>query len=215
MKSRPQYGALLCGMLLVTLTVPEATMAQDRTRFRALDRNRDGVVSRDEWRGNDQSFRELDRNGDGVLTRDELRQAIGTSGTTDPVGGGAATVPGFAFVDYDGSGEVTAQEWMRAFNGLDTDRNGVLTEDELTFGGASVTETRTPAFESGRERGLSDGRQAGREDKARGTWDLEGQRELERADAGYREGLGPLQQYQAGYREGFRQGYAEGYGPRR
>lgn len=42
-------------------------------RFRGMDRNGDGVISRDEWRGNDQSFRNHDRNGDGVLSGDELR----------------------------------------------------------------------------------------------------------------------------------------------
>ncbi len=42
-------------------------------RFRGMDRNGDGVITRDEWRGNDQSFRNHDRNGDGILSGDELR----------------------------------------------------------------------------------------------------------------------------------------------
>ena len=42
-------------------------------RFRGLDTNGDGFVSRSEWRGNDQSFRNHDRNADGVLSGDELR----------------------------------------------------------------------------------------------------------------------------------------------
>ena len=62
---------------------------------------------------------------------------------------------------------------------------------------------------------MIDGRQAGRADGARRTWDIEGQRELEQADAGYLSELGPRDQYQAGYREGFRQAYTEAYGPRR
>jgi hypothetical protein len=32
------------------------------------DANGDGIVTRREWPGNDQSFRKLDRNGDGVLS---------------------------------------------------------------------------------------------------------------------------------------------------
>lgn len=53
--------------------------------------------------------------------------------------------------------------------------------------------------------------QAGREDRElTNTWDLEGQRELEQADAGYAPGMGALQDYQAGYRAGYRQGF----GPR-
>jgi len=57
---------------------------------------------------------------------------------------------------------------------------------------------------------------AGREDKTinGGKWDLEGQRELEQADSGYRNELGTRTDYQAGYRAGFRVGYREGFGPR-
>jgi len=35
---------------------------------RGQDLNGDGVISRDEWPGNDQSFRQEDRNGDGVIS---------------------------------------------------------------------------------------------------------------------------------------------------
>lgn len=42
-------------------------------RFRGMDRNGDGVITRDEWRGNDQSFQQHDRNRDGVLSGDEMR----------------------------------------------------------------------------------------------------------------------------------------------
>lgn len=38
-----------------------------------MDRNGDGVITRDEWRGNDNSFRKHDRNRDGILSGDELR----------------------------------------------------------------------------------------------------------------------------------------------
>ena len=65
------------------------------------------------------------------------------------------------------------------------------------------------------ERGLADGRKAGREDKQlRNQWDLDGQRELEQADAGYQASMGDRQDYQDGYRAGFRTGYREGFGPR-
>jgi len=40
--------------------------------FRRLDRNGDGVISRREWNGTAQSFADYDRNGDGVISRDEF-----------------------------------------------------------------------------------------------------------------------------------------------
>ena len=202
MKSN-MYPVVLSGAVLIATLLPATTTAQDQMRFGAMDRNRDGVVTRAEWQGNEQSFREQDRNGDGILSGDEVRVAQGA---------GSANV--FALVDVDGNGKVTTQEWRRAFTQLDVDRDGLLTESELWSRNTPPVPTR--AFQAGRDRGLKDGSQAGREDREqRGAWDLEGQRELGETDAGYRSELGPRDQYQAGYLEGFRQGYAEGYGPRR
>ena len=42
-------------------------------RFFGLDRNHDGRITRDEWRGNDVSFRVHDWNRDGVLSGAEVR----------------------------------------------------------------------------------------------------------------------------------------------
>jgi hypothetical protein len=38
-----------------------------------MDKNNDGVISRDEWRGNDRSFAQHDKNGDGKLSGDEVK----------------------------------------------------------------------------------------------------------------------------------------------
>ena len=201
MSPQPQtFVALAC--VLGISTLGSVAAAQSVPRFSGMDRNRDGVVTRAEWRGNNESFRQHDRNSDGVLAGEELRDLAGNGLVRD-----------FGLVDLDGNGHVTAQEWRRAFTQLDVNRDGSLTEDEL--GGRDRAPEVTRAFQAGRERGLTDGRQAGREDGARRVWDLDGQREMEQADAGYQSGLGARDQYQAGYRDGFRQGYAEGYGPRR
>lgn len=42
-------------------------------RFRGMDRNRDGVIERSEWRGSETSFEQHDWNHDGRLSGDELR----------------------------------------------------------------------------------------------------------------------------------------------
>ncbi|HEX9967458.1 MAG TPA: EF-hand domain-containing protein [Solirubrobacterales bacterium] len=46
---------------------PRAT-AQEQRRFRNLDRNRDGRLTRLEWTGSSADFERLDRNRDGVLS---------------------------------------------------------------------------------------------------------------------------------------------------
>lgn len=208
---RSQQATVVFGALAMSLALlPAPVSAQDAGRFRGMDRNRDGVITRVEWRGNDQSFRRHDANNDGVLTGAELAAA-----DDDPASD-------FSLIDRDGNGHVTAQEWRQAFSQLDVNRDGSITQDELYVQSrydqrASDRDSgrTSAAFRAGRERGVVDGQQAGREDGARRVWDLEGQRELEQADAGYRQELGSREQYQAGYREGFRAGYADGYGVRR
>lgn len=46
---------------------------RENMRFKGMDTNGDGVITRREWRGNDRSFRNHDRNGDGVLSGSEVR----------------------------------------------------------------------------------------------------------------------------------------------
>jgi Ca2+-binding EF-hand superfamily protein len=176
--------------------------------FDRADRDNDGVITRSEWSGDVEAFERLDRNNDNLLDRGELRDfEFNDEGFSRPA---------FSTLDRNNNGVITSNEWTRRpdeFRALDSDNDGVLTEREYRSGAAIVD---TPAYRAGRERGLADGRQAGREDKTinGGRWDLDGQRELETADAGYNESVGPRTQYQAGYRAGFRAGYREGFGPR-
>ena len=177
-------------------------------RFTSLDTNRDGRVDRNEWRGTIQTFNALDRNGDGALTREEIA-ARGDDPTTDL----------FASLDTNRDRRISQNEWhwsLDSFRSHDTNHDGWLSRAELNNGpvGTSGRAVETPAYRAGYERGMTEGRQAGREDKSAGHWDLEGQRELERADSGYAANVGPLNEYQNGYRSGFRTGYSQGYGPR-
>lgn len=167
-------------------------------RFSYLDSNDDGRVSRAEWHGTAQRFDALDDNRDGTLTRAEMR------GTAEP--------PSdlFTSVDVNRDGSVSRDEWhwsRASFDRRDGNRDGRLSRVE--FGNDEPT-TQSDAWKRGRERGLVEGRQAGREDRDRG-WDLEGQRELETADSGYEPRFGNRAEYQAGYREGFRLAYREGF----
>ena len=182
-------------------------------RFDGLDRDRNGIISRGEWNVNDQLFGHIDRNGDKVVSRREfLGLDYGAPATrSNPQD---AERDGFDALDRNRDGIVTMNEWTRdvaAFRRYDVDRSGSLTRRELTGAPASQGD----AYQSGYERGLRDGRTAGREDKTRrNRWDLEGQRELEQADGGYTANVGRREDYQGGYRAGFRVGYEEGFNRR-
>lgn len=131
---------------------------------------------------------------------------------------------GFASVDRNHDGRISRDEWHWSrvdFDVHDRNDDGLLTRREFTAKvdqrgrswQRSGDDRRSAAFRAGYERGQQEGRQAGREDRERNQgWDLEGQRELETADSGYTQGVGPRNEYQAGYREGFRLAYREGYG---
>lgn len=167
-------------------------------RFEYLDHNADGRVSRAEWHGTRARFDALDRNDDNVLTRAEL---LGTDVPTDL----------FTALDANDDEVIMRNEWRwsaASFDLRDANGDGRLSRDEF----AGVTANRTSAYRAGYDRGLSEGRAAGREDRTRNQgWDLEGQREIEQADSGYETRMGDRAEYQAGYREGFRRGYREGW----
>ena len=200
-------------------------------RFRAMDVDNDGVITRDEWRGNDESFRQQDTNRDGVLSGDEV-WVPAAQGTPDR-SRREERAARFERVDTNGDGRISLREWngTRAmFDRMDRNHDEFLSRDEfmdvVTNRPAPATgeqaiardaQKQTQAYQTGYQKGLEEGRQAGREDKNvnGGKWDLEGQRELEQADSGYRNELGTRTDYQAGYRAGFRVGYGEGFGPRR
>ena len=188
------------------LTLGEFTAADDddpEDRFGDLDMNNDGRLSRDEWHGSAAVFTALDGNRDGVLTRAE---AVGSDSTAAP--------DEFRSLDINNDGAIARNEWhwnAAAFDRLDANRDGRLVRGE--FENTNLTPQENATYRAGFERGRADGLQAGREDKPRG-WDLEGQRELETADAGYDSRMGNRADYQAGYRAGFRRGYREGFNPR-
>jgi hypothetical protein len=181
----------------------------DDARFLALDGNRDDRVSRSEWRSDRASFDRLDENRDGYLTRAEMAAPD-------------AAVADFTSLDGDRNGVISRGEWLQSaasFNRLDTNRDGRLTSIEYAARAGGTTAAgvaqQSAAYRAGYERGLAEGRTAGREDRARNQgWDLDGQRELDQADSGYRDAVGARADYQAGYRAAFRVGYGEGFGPR-
>jgi hypothetical protein len=206
----------------VPIAEAQAPRGQDM-RFAAMDRDNDGVVTRSEWRGSRRAFERRDWNGDGVLSGDEVRpgarrQAARRGQANQPAGVERDneffdwTDAGFTGLDRNRDARITADEWhfnREGFRRADHNADGVISRAEFLGGTEQQTGT---AYRAGYERGRIEGLQAGREDGARKTWDLEGQRELESADSGYAQALGPRSEYQAGYRDGFRSAYREGFG---
>jgi EF hand len=186
----------------------------DATKYFSMDRNHDGVITRGEWRGSDQSFRQHDWNGDRMLSGDELRP-----GASRPLAPHFTdwTELGFRVRDFNSDGRLSRGEWfydIDTFSRMDLNRDGFVSHREfLEAVDADPEVQRSQAYLAGSHQGAIEGRQAGREDRTRrNAWDLEGQRELEQADSGYTTHVGLRSDYQAGYRARFRRAYAEGFG---
>jgi Ca2+-binding EF-hand superfamily protein len=177
--------------------------------FATIDRNNDNRITRQEWSFEADAFERADHNGNGVVTRAEfLGDDIATS--TSARRDRASRLPGrFAAWDANGDRRLSRAEWRgtrERFDRLDTDRDDQLQAGELGDQTAR-TNAETRAYRAGYDRGLAEGQQAGRDDRQRDEWDLEGQRELEQADSGYQPAHGSRTEYQSGYRHGFREGY--------
>lgn len=105
-------------------------------RFRRMDTNNDGQITRNEWRGNPQSFQQYDWNNDGVLSGEEVSVSGVRRGNNryDEVD----TNDRFDYLDVNGNGFIDRNEWdsgRQVFDRLDTNHDGRLTQAEYDVAG--------------------------------------------------------------------------------
>jgi Ca2+-binding EF-hand superfamily protein len=126
-------------------------------RFEAMDRNNDGVITRDEWRGSQRSFEVHDWNGDGRLAGNEVRIGAQQNANVDEADHNPSraerfaswTEAGFANLDHNRDRRITANEWhydRETFLRADRNRDGALNLAE--FLGSDMDDDRGDLFEN-------------------------------------------------------------------
>jgi Ca2+-binding EF-hand superfamily protein len=114
----------------------------DQMRFRDMDRNNDGVITRAEWTGTAQSFRTHDWNGDGMLSGDEVRRGAlrkdsGFGQDFNPPTAqqfNAWNDTAFGGLDHNRDGRITSNEWhydLESFQRADRNRDGAVSRSEF------------------------------------------------------------------------------------
>ena len=114
--------ALTFGSLaLASLSLVTTAEAQTKMRFQAMDKNNDGVISRQEWQGNQRSFDVHDWNNDGRLSGNEV--LVGAQRDTN-----------WEEADHNPNWRERSLSWTRSsFQNLDHNRDNRLTPNEWHY----------------------------------------------------------------------------------
>jgi hypothetical protein len=125
-------------------------------RFQGMDTNGDGIISRQEWRGNDRSFINNDWNGDGQLSGAEVRPGAQRNANWEEADHvpnryeryNSWTQAGFANLDHNRDSRITANEWhfdRETFRRVDRNNDQAL--DQTEFLGENVDDARNDNFD--------------------------------------------------------------------
>lgn len=134
--------AMVAGALLLawagTVVACEDGERPRRGGFKRHDKDGDGVVSREEFPGPDESFDRLDTNGDGEIDKSEAPKGPPLGRDDGEEGSGQSD--GSRFIDRldtDGDGKVSKEEFDgpdRHFDRMDRDGDGHISRDEAPTG---------------------------------------------------------------------------------
>jgi Ca2+-binding EF-hand superfamily protein len=138
--------SMKCLVVVVCLSTAGPALAQRRAqgpiRFQPMDKNGDGVITRDEWNGNDRSFRNHDWNGDGKLSGEEVRIGGTRTGRWDDrnVEDSIAldddwSAAHFKALDHNRDSRLSRAEWhstSELFVRIDRNHDGFVSQAEFT-----------------------------------------------------------------------------------
>jgi hypothetical protein len=147
---------LTAGCAAAAMTAAATLHAQERMRFEGMDTNRDGVVTRAEWRGSDRAFDNQDWNRDGQLSGDEVRPGARRNANWEQADHvpnrferyNSWTQAGFNNLDHNRDRKITENEWhfdRETFRRVDRNRDGAL--DQTEFLGGDVDDVRDASFD--------------------------------------------------------------------
>jgi len=131
-------GMLFCASGNNNTAQNTSNVDRSQMRFRDLDRNRDGQIERNEWRGSPRSFQIHDWNNDGVLSGDEVR--TGANPPSDSLEAEDYNMPvndRFAYLDLNNNGYIDRNEWdgsLDSFYQLDRNNDNRISRAELNTG---------------------------------------------------------------------------------
>jgi Ca2+-binding EF-hand superfamily protein len=154
------FSALtLAGVGLASSPVVTTVEAQGRAssyRFREMDRNNDGVITRDEWQGSARSFNVHDWNRDGRLSENEVREGFQRDSNWEQADHDANwrernlswTRSAFSNLDHNRDGRLSANEWHYDFETFHrVDRNNDNTVSLNEFLGTDIDDDRGDSFD--------------------------------------------------------------------
>ncbi len=126
MKTHSQVLAFALSLLILPVA-----MAGGAKKLETMDANGDGKVSRVEYRkAAETTFRQMDKNRDGVVSAKELNAAV-----EQLDGDKVAYRAKWRAMDRNADGRISGSEQSSAtyteFSEMDTDKDGVLTQQEL------------------------------------------------------------------------------------